>query len=250
MSRKTYRAVLIDLCDTLHRFNPERLPLVACNGSTFRSTSGVVHERLSQDQPGIPLERFIETLQQVTERMAEENRGELREGTSEERFGRCLTALGVATDAPRLARELVRVHMARIAAALELPEGRPELLRWLRERAFLALITNFDHSGTVYEILKRDLLEPFFDAVMVSSDLGRRKPHRRIFVGALEALRVEPEAALVVGDTPESDIAGAHAAGIDCAWFNPEGRPLPAGVAPPTYEIRDLDELRRFWPSP
>src|SRR5438093_529896 len=39
------------------------------------------------------------------------------------------------------------------------------------------------------------------------------------------------------------DVAGAHGVGMDAAWINPEREALPAGVAPPIYEIRDLAEL-------
>jgi hypothetical protein len=30
---------------------------------------------------------------------------------------------------------------------------------------------------------------------------------------------------------------------MDAAWINRDGETLPAGIAPPTYEIRDLGEL-------
>jgi FMN phosphatase YigB (HAD superfamily) len=49
---------------------------------------------------------------------------------------------------------------------------------------------------------------------------------------------------LFVGDRADIDVAGALAIGMDVAWINPAGDPLPPGLAPPTYEIRDLDDLR------
>jgi FMN phosphatase YigB (HAD superfamily) len=39
------------------------------------------------------------------------------------------------------------------------------------------------------------------------------------------------------------DVLGAQQLGMDAAWINRDGEPLPPGVAPPTYEIRDLAEL-------
>jgi FMN phosphatase YigB (HAD superfamily) len=38
-------------------------------------------------------------------------------------------------------------------------------------------------------------------------------------------------------------VLGAQQVGMDAAWINRDGEPLPPDVAPPTYEIRDLGEL-------
>jgi len=32
---------------------------------------------------------------------------------------------------------------------------------------------------------------------------------------------------------------------MDAAWINPDREPLPEGVTPPEYEIRDLADSRR-----
>jgi FMN phosphatase YigB (HAD superfamily) len=38
-------------------------------------------------------------------------------------------------------------------------------------------------------------------------------------------------------------VLGAQQIGMDAAWINRDAEPLPAGIAKPTYEIRDLAEL-------
>jgi FMN phosphatase YigB (HAD superfamily) len=48
---------------------------------------------------------------------------------------------------------------------------------------------------------------------------------------------------LFVGDRADMDVLGAQHVGMDAAWINRDGEPLPAGVQAPTYEIRDLGEL-------
>jgi FMN phosphatase YigB (HAD superfamily) len=55
---------------------------------------------------------------------------------------------------------------------------------------------------------------------------------------------LEARDALFVGDRADIDVAGALALGMDVAWVNPAGEPLPPGLAPPTYELRDLADLR------
>jgi HAD superfamily hydrolase (TIGR01549 family) len=57
------------------------------------------------------------------------------------------------------------------------------------------------------------------DAVLGSRAFGRTKPHPTIFQEALKRLEVEPGEAAMVGDSPEDDIEGAHAAGIPKAFL-------------------------------
>lgn len=59
-------------------------------------------------------------------------------------------------------------------------------------------------------------LRDHFDAVVCSDDAGRafRKPHRRPFLTAARALQVDPCAAVMVGDSPHKDIAGARSVGM------------------------------------
>jgi FMN phosphatase YigB (HAD superfamily) len=73
--------------------------------------------------------------------------------------------------------------------------------------------------------------------------VGWRKPRRDIFDVALTRLGVPAEAALFVGDRADMDVLGAQQIGMDAAWINRDREALPAGIAPPTYEIRDLGEL-------
>jgi HAD superfamily hydrolase (TIGR01549 family) len=57
------------------------------------------------------------------------------------------------------------------------------------------------------------------DAAIGSGKFGRTKPHPTIFRAVLERLAVEPAAAAMVGDSPEDDVEGARAAGIEAAFL-------------------------------
>jgi HAD superfamily hydrolase (TIGR01549 family) len=57
------------------------------------------------------------------------------------------------------------------------------------------------------------------DAVLGSRAFGRTKPHPTIFRAVLERLEVEPAEAAMVGDSPEDDVEGARAAGINRAFL-------------------------------
>ncbi len=105
----------------------------------------------------------------------------------------------------------------------------------------LAVVSNWD--SRLAALLERLGLAWAFDAIVVSSGEDVEKPAPAIFRRALARLGVPPERALHVGDSPELDLAGAHAAGIaallvdrrgrlDPRWRAlPDLRPLPAIVA-------------------
>jgi putative hydrolase of the HAD superfamily len=62
------------------------------------------------------------------------------------------------------------------------------------------------------------------DAVLTSGAHGKTKPHETIFRRMLELLDVGPDEAVMVGDTLEDDIEGAHAVGMQAVLVDREGR--------------------------
>jgi HAD superfamily hydrolase (TIGR01509 family) len=92
------------------------------------------------------------------------------------------------------------------------PESRP-VLQALRRRYRLALISNFDHPPHVHRALGECGLGDAFDTIIVSAEVGVKKPDPEIFRIALERTGVEPENVAHVGDTDE-DVQGAIQAGI------------------------------------
>ncbi len=87
-----------------------------------------------------------------------------------------------------------------------------EVLTVLRSRGHrLGVISNFDRR--LYAVFQHLGLTPYFERIIVSSEVGADKPDPAIFRYALDALRVAPESALHVGDDPERD-GGAEAVGM------------------------------------
>jgi HAD superfamily hydrolase (TIGR01662 family) len=62
------------------------------------------------------------------------------------------------------------------------------------------------------------------DAWVSSGVHGKVKPSPTIFRAALELLDVEPSAAVMVGDSPDDDVAGAEAVGIRAFLLDREGK--------------------------
>jgi len=87
------------------------------------------------------------------------------------------------------------------------------VLEALQQHKTLGLITNFDHPPYMHALLRQLDLMKFFEAVIVSGDVGTKKPDPRIFHLALQRTGLKPEEVVYVGDT-EEDVVGARAAGI------------------------------------
>lgn len=107
--------------------------------------------------------------------------------------------------------EAAYAHFAKPGIWKAYPEVS-EVLAILRKRGMpLGLISNFDRR--LYAVLDDLDLRRFFDAVVISSEVGADKPDPRIFEHALRALRVRPDEAMHVGDDPKRDW-GAEAIGL------------------------------------
>ncbi len=85
-------------------------------------------------------------------------------------------------------------------------------------------------------------LASFFDAVVVSGDVGAGKPDPRIFDSALSLAEARAEERVMVGDSVQRDVAGARQAGLRAVWLNRAGVASPP-VAEPNATITFLREL-------
>lgn len=70
----------------------------------------------------------------------------------------------------------------------------------------IAVISNVGLDVT--EVLEREGIAAFADAVVLSKDVGSVKPDVGIFDAALDALQCEPHEALMVGDSGKDDVGG------------------------------------------
>jgi putative hydrolase of the HAD superfamily len=100
-----------------------------------------------------------------------------------------------------------------IAATVRLAPGVREMLKRVGERFKLGLISN-GSSATQRAKLHGLGLEALFDPVVISEEVGFRKPDVRIFRHAIERWGASPANVLFVGDDPISDIEGARGAGL------------------------------------
>ncbi|MBN2420139.1 MAG: HAD family hydrolase [Deltaproteobacteria bacterium] len=97
--------------------------------------------------------------------------------------------------------------------------GTLETLAMLKKNYRLGLLSNFTHAPAAREILLRTGLAPCFDTILISGELGYRKPHQIVFEELSKGLGVEKKEIIFTGDDPEPDIHGASRAGLVPVWF-------------------------------
>lgn len=101
------------------------------------------------------------------------------------------------------------------------------ILASLKYRGYrVGVITNAIFPANYFQIKVNELgLAGYIDAFISSADVGLGKPHPAPYQRALADLSVEPHDAIFVGDTPETDIAGAKASGMRAVLIERRKRP-------------------------
>ena len=122
-------------------------------------------------------------------------------------------------------------------------DGAVDLLESVAKRYTLILVTN-GFSAVQRPRLAASGIVDFFDDIIISEEVGTRKPNPAIFELAISAAGITNKSeALMIGDSLSSDIAGGAAFGIDTCLFLPTGGDRDALDPQPTFIIRRLDEL-------
>ena len=246
MAEHRYKAVVIDLFDTLVTWNPDGLPLMQFRGREIRSTTPLLYQTLETALgKRFDREKFSEAHASVySEIFNARAQHDAVEITCLERFARTLKMLEVDEGiAGPLAEDLRRIHMARVREVTKAPPARIDAMKKIARHHRVGLISNFDDSETGHLIMHDTGIRDLFDPVIISADTGYRKPNPLIFKIILDAMKLEPADVLFVGDTPLDDVLGSKGVGMHSAWIRMRGREMPAGIPAPDIIIADLAEL-------
>ncbi len=240
---RKYSAVLFDFFDTIVMFEPSLLPEMTINGEVRNSTAGHVFTQMRSSLRGMEFSDFYTPFVESYAELLELRKKDLKEHPNRKRFEIFLEKTGI-NGSDDLPDKFVRSHMESLCGAVVYPEHHTEVLSYLIEKGYrLSLVSNFDHAPTVRELLGKFGIADFFENVVISEEVGWRKPHRKIFELALANLNENPQNVIFIGDNPEADIIGASQFGIDSVWVKRKEQ-LPR--AKPKFIIKDLVELREI----
>lgn len=101
---------------------------------------------------------------------------------------------------------------------IEVLPGVKEMLAELSKKYKLAVVANVITNVSRLALQKLELAK-YFDYIVLSRDLGVRKPDLEIFVYALRSMWVKGSETVHVGDSLETDVQGGKNAGMKTAWI-------------------------------
>lgn len=120
-------------------------------------------------------------------------------------------------------------------------DGAHELMHYLRQRGYRLHMASNGFHEVQYKKLKASNLHGCFDTVILSEDAGANKPSEQFFKYALTQTHANPHTTLMIGDNPDTDIRGAHDAGLKTLFFNRHAN--HPGITPCDYEVTTLAEI-------
>jgi len=239
---KEVKAIGFDLFNTLITIEPAAL----------KEALGRLVHSLKQSGFILEEEQFSESHREAAVRHLEECKQDGRE--THNRFW-ISSALGrhgyeVIPNDFRIA-EAVEAYFTAFYDYSRLIPGTKEMLGKVRKTYLLGMLTNFTHGPAARRIIEKLGLTPLFDVILISGEIGFRKPSPLVFQRLCGHLGVLETQILHVGDDPEADILGALNAGIQPVWVVhgdvtpfrnpfPQEPDLPVGDVPAISSWQEL----------
>lgn len=210
------RAILFDLDNTLFHWDP-------CD----QRGREAAHAALAAER-AMTFETFMAMHQEVRAAL----RGRLAgQGANHNRI---LLFKAIAEDAlgrscPRLVITMYQRYWQAFFAAMKPHPDAHRVLSQLKQRYKLAMVSNHVAQPQLDKVVRLGF-EAYFDAIVISEDVGFEKPDPRIFHAALARIGAQASEAVMIGDHTRGDIEGAHAAGLRTIYMSElaRGEPAPA----------------------
>jgi len=230
-------AILFDLVGTLIE---ETSKVLNTEQGYYEIQVKAIHRSLEKDDISVDWPSFKNYYEQVRIRQKARSRRTLREYDMCKRVSDTLRFFNYdVSSISNIMRRAVDAYINIYIDSLKISQSTYDLLRKMAAKYKLGLVTNFAYSPGAYRILDQFDLRPFFKALVVSGEVGWKKPSQHIFEIALSQLSIKPEEAIFVGDDYEVDIVGAKKAGMRTIFLCKE----PANNEKADFTIESLIEL-------
>lgn len=230
-----YKAILFDVSDTLIAYRPDYAQIY---GGRLRNIGLKVTE-----EKGAELAQVI-NMTINTEILKEQNGGRhLKDEELEERLDEAalLYVCNDKKDYKRLLEKLRKLPVPK--QELYIKDDVISVLEYLKLKYRLGIVSN--HKVWLMEYLKECGLAAYFETIVISDLVGISKPDPGIMLLAIDALDLDSQDCLYVGDQP-FDILCSKKAGMDCAWITSEKSESPNIGYQEDYRIREISELKRI----
>ena len=188
----------------------------------------------------------IKTYDMVFGKAYEESNRTLNEVDLFEVYSEILSELNIQPS-KELVNECIKAYYdKRRRIVMFYPDAKEAIINVRKMGLKTAVVSN---ANLGFEIAVEELqLDKYFDALIASYKVGKKKPHPKIFNEALNRLNVTPDEVVMVGDSLHADVYGAKKVGITAVWIfrndktKAEEIIATAGIKP-DYIIRNMYEL-------
>lgn len=228
-------AVLFDLFDTLL--------LIEDYETYYPPSLRKLYESLVKHRVKASLDNFSQAYFEVRDKFYSESRKSLEEPHFNVRVSQTLQKLGYNYDvSDPIITSATMAFADEFMRYVRLDAEAPDVLQKLSQKYKLALISNFAIPECGWKLLDKFGLKKFFNFVVISGEINRRKPSPEIFERALKALSVEASRAVFVGDMLDLDVLGSRNVGMKTILI--ERKPLKnVAEIKPDKIIKRLSEL-------
>jgi len=189
--------------------------LASVKNYSLENSKTKLHKAITKAGFNINAETFLETYRQAHEKYRIVRYQELVEVTNAIWISEALNNLGFKTN-PEDTRikTAVNVFFEDYLNSLKLRPCVKKLLNKVSTEYKLGLISNFTYAPVIYVGIRKLGINHFFNAILVSEEVGWRKPNTKIFKETLRRLGATAKETVYVGDSPLEDIKGAKAVGM------------------------------------
>lgn len=199
--------IIFDLFDTLLQLEPEE----AYYPPSLRKLS----EFLARQNVNVSFEDFRTTYFAVREELYSESSKSLEEPHFNVRVAKSLRTLGYFFDeADPVIVGATKAFADEFAAHVSLDEDAHYVLQKLRRRYKFGLVSNFAIPECALNLLDKFELNQYFEAIVISGDVNKRKPSPEIFDKVLKSMDITASKAVFVGDRLDLDVAGPKSVGM------------------------------------
>jgi HAD superfamily hydrolase (TIGR01549 family) len=206
------KAVLFDMFDTL--------VLIDRNFEFYMPAIALMHKHIANNGVNVTFEQFRDAYIKARDDLYVETEGPLLEPHFNVRIKNALQLLGYNFDVSNPTVTGATAEFCQeFMKSVHVDENAKPVLQNLQGKYKLGLISNFAIPECVHSLLKTYELTSFFETVVVSAEVNRRKPCPDIFQDTLKRMNLSAEESVFVGDTADADVAGAHAVGMKAVYI-------------------------------
>lgn len=229
------KAVLFDMFDTLM--------LIEKNHEFYSPSLMRMYRYLASKGVEVPFEKFNNTYIEIRDGLYRKADLNWEEPHFNVRVAKTLQKLGYNYDVTNpVVAEATNEFCDEFMKYVRIDAETEPMLKKLYGHYRLGIISNFAIPECVHKLLQTAGIEQFFDVIVVSAAVNKRKPASEIFESALKVMGFSASDVVFVGDTIDADVEGSKSAGMKTIYI--ERRPQKqSDKFLPDCTIKNLSEL-------